>query len=401
VITSEEFHQKIESLLDKKVSKIAVAVSGGADSLCLTFLLNDWAVKQGIELFAFTVDHGLRPESADEASYVHDLLTEKGIRHETLLWVGKKPQTAIEEKARNARYDLLIKACKDKNIQHLCLAHHQNDQAETFLLRLIRSSGVDGLSAMQNKSKREDITLLRPLLDVSRERLQKTLRHHFHIRWIEDPSNNQPIYERVRLRKFQQQLDAVGLTASAIGLSAKRLARAKEALEWITNDFMDKYVQKHLGGFVFVDWKRYSELPLEIRLRVLDKSMAFVVGKQYQSRMAQIEKLLEQMPCRLTLHDCQIVCNKKGFYVCAEYAKLPVEKMLNANETTSWGRFEVLCDKKATVRALGDALKVKNLPALVRKTIPAFFDEKGLAFVPALDYKRENTNINGSIQIKD
>ena len=402
MISQADFENRINLLLkERKIHKIAVAVSGGADSLCLTFLLYEWALKHNIRLFAFTVDHDLRPESAAEAAYVHDLLTEKGIRHETLFWQGEKPKVAIEEKARQARYNLLLNACKKNQIEYLCLAHHQNDQAETFLMRLIRSSGVDGLSAMQNICKRDGVFLLRPLLDYPRSRIQKTLQQHFHIRWIEDPSNNQTVYERVRLRQFQPNLDNLGLTASSIAHSAKRLTRAREALEWMTDSFIRQHVQKNPAGFLFVPIKDFQELPTEIQLRVLDKSMAYVIGSNYQSRMMQLEKMLENMPCRLTLHDCQIVSKKDGFYVCAEYAKMPMPKQLKAGQKVSWGRFEVSCDKNVKIAPLGDNLKIKNLPALVRRTIPAFFDEKGLAFVPSIDYKREKTNINGTIKIKD
>jgi tRNA(Ile)-lysidine synthase len=318
-----------------------------------------------------------------------------------LFWAGEKPTVGIEEKAREARYDLLLTACEERQIQYLCLAHHQNDQAETFLMRLARSSGVDGLSAIQSVSKRKNIFLIRPFLDYPRTRIQKTLAQHFHIRWIEDPSNSQTVYERVRLRQFQANLDNLGLTASSIALSAKRLSRARQALEWQTDFFMKTHTQKNKAGFIFVEMPAFSELPMEIQLRVLDKSMAFVVGKNYQSRMTQLEKMLENMPCRLTLHDCQIVSQKKGFYVCAEYAKMPVEKQVKSGKETSWGRFMVLCDQNVKIAPLGDALKIKGLPALVRRTIPAFFDEKGLAFVPSIDYKRENTDINGKIEIKD
>lgn len=402
MITAVDFDEKMENLLgDSCPTSLAVAVSGGADSLCLTFLLNEWAKKKNKKLYAFTVDHGLRKESATEAKYVHKLLTEKGISHQTLVWQGRKPTVSVEEKARQARYDLLFEACLKKEIEYLCLAHHQNDQAETFWLRLIRSSGVDGLSAMHPKSLRQGIFLLRPLLDFSRKEIQKTLKSRFHVDWVEDPSNQQRIYERVRLRQFQNQLDEFGLTASAVSLSAKRLMRARNALEYITERFMSEYVKKNPAGFVFVNGKAFADQPQEIRLRVLDKCLAYVVGKNYIPHMAQLESFLQKMPCRLTLNDCQIVCVKKGFYVCHELVKMPKPTKLKPNKKVEWGCFEAFCDKSVTIAPLMDSYRIKSLPALVCRTIPAFFDKKGLAFVPALDYKRENTDINGSIQIKE
>ena len=402
MITAIEFEEKMKNLLgDLCPTKIAVAVSGGADSLCLSFLLYEWALKKNIKLYAFTVDHGLRKESANEAKYVHQVLTQKGVCHQTLLWKGKKPTVSVEEKARQARYDLLFEACRKKKVEFLCLAHHQNDQAETFWLRLIRSSGVDGLSAMQPKVQRQRIFLLRPLLDFSREEIQKTLKNRFNVSWVEDPSNQQRIFERVRLRQFQKQLDELGLTASAVALSAKRLMRARNALECMTERFMAEYTKRSPAGFIFVNGKAFAEQPQEIKLRVLDKSLSYVIGEGYIPHMAQLEAFLQKMPCRLTLNDCQIVCVKKGFFVCPELVKMPKPVKLKPNEKIKWGRFDVVCDKAVTIAPVKDSYRLKSLPALVSRTIPAFFDKKGLAFVPALDYKRENTDINGSIQIKE
>ncbi len=402
MINSTEFGKVLDTLLgNQNPDKIAVAVSGGADSLCLTFLLQEWTDKNGVELYAFTVDHGLRSESAKEARYVHRILTQKGIYHKTLVWKGKKPTHSVEEKARQARYDLLLRACAENKIAHLCLAHHQDDQAETFWLRLIRSSGVDGLSAMQPVSVRNGISLLRPLLGFSRAQIQKTLEKRFAVQWVEDPSNQQSIFERVRLRQFQKQLDSLGLNTAAVALSAKRLQRARKALEWMTDNFIEQSVQKNSAGFAFVDGAAFDKLPDEIRLRVLDKLLAYVAGENYAPRMAQLEKMLQQMPCRLTLSDCQIVSVKKGFYVCPEYAKLPSAAQIKAGKNSVWGRFLISSDANITVAPLGDNLKVKTLPALVRRTIPAFFDKKGLAIVPALDYKREDTHIKVSIQVKE
>ena len=203
------------------------------------------------------------------------------------------------------------------------------------------------------------------------------------------------------MRQFQNHLNELGLTASVVSLSAKRLRRAREALEWMTDCFIKNYVQKNSAGFIFVDGRAFNELPQEIRLRVLDKTLAYVVGVDYIPRMSQLEAFLKKMPCRLTLNDCQIVCVKKGFYVCPELIKMPKEQKIKANKACRWGRFEVTCNKDVTIAPMMDSFRPKGLPALVRRTIPAFFDKKGLAFVPALDYKREDTDIKGSIRIKE
>ncbi len=400
MIFDSEFAQKMTGLMgNKKPKRIAVAVSGGADSLCLTLLAYTWAKANKVQLLAVTVDHGLRPESAAEADFVHKLLTQKGVLHTTLVWTGKKPTTRVEEKAREERYHLLTDWCRENEIGVLLLAHHQDDQAETFLQRLIRSSGVDGLAGMQPRMTREGVELWRPLLDFSRAEIQDTMRDSFHQIWVEDPSNQSLEYERVRLRQFQSELDKTGLTTAAIALSAKRLLRARQALEQITKDFWQNYVLRHEAGFVFIDSRDFERLPQEIALRIL--SNAFVFVGNTAPRLAQIETLYDALPCRTTLCDCLFIKNKRGIYICPEYAKMPPKRALKKNEVAQWGRFEVVCNQDVQVAPLGDKLKVKTLPAAVVKTIPAFFDKKGLAFVPALDYKRERTDINGTIKIKE
>ena len=381
--------------------RVAVAVSGGADSLCLCLLAFLWAKEKGVKLFALTVDHRLRPESADEADFVHNVLTEKGIEHTTLVWQGEKPKTRIEEKAREERYRLLLDWCKKKNVPVLLIAHHQDDQAETFFQRLIHSSGVDGLSGIQAKTVRDGIQLWRPLLDFSRKDIQETMKKYFHQKWVEDPSNQSVEYERVRLRKFQNQLDKVGLSTEAVALSARRLSRARHALEQMTLDFWTTHVLCHDAGFIFIDKRDFAPLPEEIALRILNKALTYVSGAE--ARMSQLETLYPQLAKNVctTLCECVIISNKQGIYVCKEFSRMPKALNVNKDKVCSWAGFEVYCNQDVKVAPLGDALKIKNLPAAVQRVIPAFFDKKGLAFVPALDYKRENTDIIGTIQKKE
>lgn len=403
MIKSADFFAKMDVFTSSfgVPKKVAVAVSGGADSLCLCLLTDLWAKQNNVDLFALTVDHGLRAESAKEAVFVHDLLMKKNIMHTTLVWKGEKPKTRIEEKAREERYRLLLSWCKENNVPVLLIAHHQDDQAETFFQRLIHSSGVDGLSAIQAQSEREGVKLWRPLLDFSRKDIQQTMKNYFHQEWVEDPSNQSMEYERVRLRKFQKQLDEIGLTTEAVALSAKRLSRARRALEQMTFDFWKSYVLRHEAGFIFIDKRDFAPLSEEIALRILNKAFLFVSG--CEARMSQLETLYSQLKKNVctTLCECVIISNKQGIYVCKEFSRMQKAQHINKNESCVWCGFEVSCNKDAKVAPLGDALKIKSLPAAVQRAIPAFFDKKGLAFVPALDYKREDTDIIGTIQKKD
>ena len=152
--------------------RVAVGVSGGADSLALVFLLDEILRPQGRRVIALTVDHGLREESSAEADYVSQLMAKYGIEHHILVWQGKKPSTGIEEAAREARYALLCGWCQAHEVETLCVAHHQQDQAETFLIRLQRGSGLTGLCGMSELSRRDGLKIVRQIGRAScRERV--------------------------------------------------------------------------------------------------------------------------------------------------------------------------------------------------------------------------------------
>ncbi len=193
--------------------RIAAAVSGGADSLALAVLLHDWARPLGGHITALTVDHGLRPEAAAEARFVARTLEPLGLAHQTLRWRGAKPGANISAAARRARYDLLSRRCEQRGLLHLALGHHLDDQAETFLLRLGRGSGLDGLAAMAPIVELPGLRLLRPLLGLPKVRLEATLRARG-LDWIEDPTNRDPAQARARLRQLLPGLALEGLTAA-------------------------------------------------------------------------------------------------------------------------------------------------------------------------------------------
>ena len=400
MLSFSNFSQNLDDLLlELNPKTLVVAVSGGADSLCLTLLTNQYCLKKGLKCLALTVDHGLRPESLSEAVQVQKCLSSYGIPHQILTWKGKKPKTCVEEKAREARYALLLEACRKEKKAVLLLAHHQDDQMETFLLRLAHGSGVDGLSAMFPVTCREGIYLIRPFLNYRREEIQNHLKKQKQ-EWIEDPSNQSDEYERVRLRKAQGMLGTLGLTPQAICMTVSRLQSVRRCLEKITDDFFDEKVEKNPAGYLFVKAADFGSLDDEIKVRLIMKMLKYQRGQT--SRLSQVESLIHRMPCRETLCGCQLVCTKKGFYLCPEYAKLDKRKKIKANQKSLWERFEVISLKSVWVGALGNALRQKDIPSLVSRTFPAFFDEKGhLLAVPLLDYERENANIKGTTQLKE
>lgn len=178
---------------------VAVGVSGGRDSLSLAFLTREWAADRGGRVLALIVDHGLRPQSSAEVEATRALLARHDISSEVLAWSGRKPDSGIQAAARSARYRLLFEACRRHGILHLLLGHHADDQAETVAMRAARATGPDGLAGMAAVVEHRDARLLRPLLAVARMRLTATLMERG-VRWIDDPSNADPRFERSRLR---------------------------------------------------------------------------------------------------------------------------------------------------------------------------------------------------------
>ncbi|MCP5371685.1 MAG: tRNA lysidine(34) synthetase TilS [Hyphomicrobiales bacterium] len=188
---------------------LAVALSGGADSLALTLLADAWARERRGRVTALTVDHGLRPDSGAEARTVAAWMAARGIAHQVLPWTGPKPAAGVQAAARTARLALLAGRCRELGILHLLLAHHLDDQAETVLMRLGRGSGPDGLAAMAPVLAAAETRLLRPLLTVPGARLRALLAAAGQ-GWIEDPSNADTRFERVRLRRRLAQRRATG-----------------------------------------------------------------------------------------------------------------------------------------------------------------------------------------------
>ncbi len=281
-------------------TKIAVAVSGGSDSLCLLWMLSCYAVLHGgPDILALTVDHGLRPESGKEAAQVSAWIKDwPFVTSRILKWTGKKPVTAIQERAREKRYALMTAACRDNGISSLFLAHHMDDQAETVLMRLVHGSGVDGLSGMLDHQVYDDhVTLIRPLLSVPKARLRATLMEAGYA-FVEDPSNQNPAYERVRIRHLADTLADFGLTPRRLSVLGQRAARIRHFIEDATDSAVASYVSEHRDGVKMQrdDWER---MPHEIQIRMMAR---FIGGRV---RLEQVEDLVTALrtgvPVRRTL----------------------------------------------------------------------------------------------------
>jgi len=282
---------------------LLLAVSGGPDSIALLWLAARWrrSLTRGPRLLAVTVDHGLRAEAAAEAREVKRLARTLELEHRTLRWTGPKPKAGLPAAARSARYRLLAKAARQSGATHILTAHTRDDQAETLLMRMLRGSGIAGLSAMARESERDGVWLARPFLDVSKSRLIATL-ERAKVGFADDPTNRDPHFTRPRLRALMPALAAEGGDPRNLARLASRLARANAAVEVLT-DGAERYLvlkdrdappsQFDAGSFdaQSFDAKVFAAMPEEIRLRLLKRAIDRF-GDEGPAELGKVEALL-------------------------------------------------------------------------------------------------------------
>lgn len=256
---------------------LAVAVSGGPDSMALCALLALWVERENPDipaLHVLSVDHGLRPEAAQEVSTVatwtqnRPRITHAALKCDLSPAPGQNGKR-IMEKARDARYAVMADYCRTERIASLFLAHHRDDQAETLLFRLAKGSGLDGLAAMRPVYPYSDsLTLLRPLLDVPKAALIDFCKMHA-IPFVTDPSNASTRFARPRLRKARAALEEEGLTSRRLALTARRLARARDALDRLAEETFEAALTDRTEHAITLDWTTLKTRPEEIALRTL------------------------------------------------------------------------------------------------------------------------------------
>jgi tRNA(Ile)-lysidine synthase len=295
----------------------AVAVSGGADSLALMLLAAAWCKRRKLPPpLALTVDHALRPESADEARSVARWAQQRGIPHETLLWRGPKPKQSLQAQARDARYRLLGERMRGQGIGVLLTGHTQDDQAETFLLRLARGSGLDGLSGMAPVApfpvaEYRDLKLARPLLGISHLRLMATLTQQGQT-WIDDPSNANDRFARIQVRNALVPMNETGLTNERIAAATTHLRRAREAIETSVAELIAEAAPISPWGYALIAAGRFATAPREVALRALARLIEGIGGATYPPRFEQIEAALawlishQATPKGRTLGGCRL-----------------------------------------------------------------------------------------------
>lgn len=315
---NENFKDFIQKYLNQR---IAVAVSGGVDSVCLMV----WLAKLKANAVVLHVNHGLRKNADIETEYVKDLAKKLGLECHIFYWTGDKPQTGLESAARDARYKFMTDFCHENNIDTIMVAHQADDQIETFLMNLGRGSGVYGLAAMRRESMRDGIKIVRPLLETPRAELQKYCDDNG-IKYFMDEMNADPHYTRVKIRQNRHLLnDKLGISDSRLMLAIGNLGRLRDSLD----DNIAQYVDSvcHNNYAMFSDSFLF-DLDPDIRLKFVGTLIQKIGGDVYQPRLKSLSGALDKLSgdCKFTLGHCTVRRLNSKILVVPEGAKTTFRK---------------------------------------------------------------------------
>jgi tRNA(Ile)-lysidine synthase len=400
-IGAEEFAGLLQAF--DPIKKMAVAVSGGPDSMALAFCLKRY---QKTDVLAFIVDHNLRKGSSSEAEGVQKSLSEMGISAEILRWDHEPIITSVHEHARKARYHLLTKACHTHGIQDLFLAHHQDDQAETILMRMAKGSNIEGLSGMSSQTMREGIRLLRPFLSLRKDRLIVTCQEAG-LSYVSDPSNTSDLFARGRLRKIMPLLAEEGLSIESLVRLGNHAAEVRQALDVAVRDFLIKFARSEIGGYVRIDRTALGSIPRAIGLRALASSLRFVHDHDYPPEQDGLAGFFDTIlgateDTARTFYGCIASVSENRVSILREPSAATDISPLNPQESVLWdNRWLVSADpltKPSLIRALGNpsheivdllAPKLRHqVPqGRVRASLPSIWIEGELHAIPSFEEK--------------
>lgn len=368
-ITHTEFSHALEGC---SFDHIAVAVSGGPDSMALLLLLKDYCHVRDICLTALTVDHGLRSESAQEAKQVAAWCRNLGVTHVTLGWNHSGISSALQEQAREARYDLMARWCHENGVQHLFTAHHQGDQIETLIFRLMRGSFIEGLSGMLPASARHGIFIHRPLLSFAKSRLVATLGDH---PFITDPTNHNLHYTRNHLRSVLDTLDET--MKERLSTLITSFHKIRTALETQLNKNLNFCFQSFDAGYGLLSAEKFCAQPIDMQKSMLSHITHRISGNAEPIRSEKISRLLDEIITplpgkKITLQGVrfQWLVKEKAWLAMRETARIAAPASLTDTPVLWDGRYLLPVGKpEYSVGALGAHAK-KFARELERAGIP-------------------------------
>ena len=286
-----------------------VAVSGGPDSLSLAFLAKIYSIKKKLTPKFFIVDHKLRSESTKEAKVVKQLLKRFLIVSEILTWKGRKPLKNIQSLARIKRYELIYKRCDKYKIRNILIGHHQDDLFENFFIRMLRGSGLKGLISLDKKNKIGNKNLLRPLLDEKKEDLAFISKNVFNF-YVQDPTNNDEKYLRIKIRKLIAELQKNGLDKKKFIKTIKNLKYSNNVINFYVSENLKKNTFFSNKSNKLILNKFFFYQPYEVIFRALSESIKLIGKKYYSVRGKKLDKIIKDIEnnhsFRATLGGCII-----------------------------------------------------------------------------------------------
>jgi tRNA(Ile)-lysidine synthase len=364
---------------------IALAVSGGSDSMAMLRLAEQWS-KGLVKLTVLTVDHGLRLEAAAEAAQVAAWCDVFSIEHHTLHWQGEKPKTGVQAKARAARYDLMTAWCVRNQVAWLLTAHTQDDQAETVLMRQSRTNTVESLAGIWETSEWGGAKIMRPLLSLRRAELRSFL-NRVGQAWIEDPSNADERFERVRVRKTMDETRIADLAQIAVDAG-----RAARGLEISAKTWLEQHLTVFPEGYGTVPRTAFCALEVELQRRVLQQLIQnFGAGNRVDpGELDHISRWIAGGGLsRRTLGGAVIASRKEVLVVGREAGRIsPTPVLVSDSGEVLWDRrFSVLAPPQSqivpAVISKGFARR-KDIPSFVQGSLPAVLLGNGTIAVPHL-----------------
>jgi tRNA(Ile)-lysidine synthase len=405
-IDAATFSRLIERFVPPLAPKIAVAVSGGPDSMALAFCLKRWTQR---DVIALIVDHCLRAESECEAALVKTRLEHLGLHAEILKWDHTPVTGRLHEKARTARYRLLTDACRQHGVTDLLFAHHREDQAETILMRLAKGSGIDGLSGIASQRQHDTIRILRPFLTVSKRSLIATCTEA-NIATVTDPSNSSDKFARGRLRTIMPLLANEGMTVDNLIELGNRAAEANDALDFYATTLLNHASQTQLGGTVRLTRSALRDVPRATALRALCSCLRWVHPGDYPPERTAVASLLDaalsHTPIIRSLYGCLASLSENHLMLLREPSAATEITPLSKGECILWDRrwhitrtpFAASQPNEATIptmiRALGNPphdfldqlapdLRHRIPQGRVRATLPALWQRNTLCAIPS------------------
>jgi len=301
-----QIYKKFEKYLNIDENFI-VAVSGGPDSLSLAFLAKIYSIKNNLVSKFFIVDHKLRKESTKEAKLVKKILKKNHIEASILTWKGSKPIKKIQSLAREKRFQLLFTECEKYNIKNVLLGHHQDDLVENFFIRMLRGSGLKGLISLDKRSEIDKKTLIRPLLNQKKKDLEFLSKQVFNF-YVNDPSNKNEEFKRVRIRNFINELKKDGLDFSKFLNTIRNLQYSNSVVDFYVSENIKEnsyYSQKSnktfVNNFFFQKPDEVIFRSLSSLIKIIGKKHNFVRGKKLSQT---IKKIRENSFSKSTLGGC-------------------------------------------------------------------------------------------------